>query len=94
MVIGSPFSKPRKWCKRKVLITRSLTSIEKVTEIEWENRLLLERIANIMIKDKSSASKPSGGGDFNHNTSMQSDSLARDSLSMTLNDISIERIEE
>jgi hypothetical protein len=53
---------------------------------------LLERIANIMIKDKSSASKASG--DANHNTSMQSDSLARDSQSMTLNDLSIERIEE
>ena len=65
---------------------------EKITEIERENRMLLERIANIMVKDKQ------GGGSLNgaahHNTSMQSDSLARDSLSLTVNELSIERIEE
>jgi hypothetical protein len=49
-----------------------------------------------MIKDKSGGMQAtSKGGDWQqHNTSMQSDSLARESLSMTMNDISIERIEE
>ncbi len=57
--------------------------------------MLLERIANIMIKDKQGGG---AGGSLNgaahHNTSMQSDSLARDSLTLTVNELSIERIEE
>ena len=35
------------------------TYLEKITEIEWENRMLLEKIANIMIKD------PKAGSGFN-----------------------------
>ena len=56
--------------------------------------MLLERIANIMVKDKQGGAGGSLNGAAHHNTSMQSDSLARDSLTLTVNELSIERIEE